>query len=522
VDYATSDGTATAGSDYTAAAGTLSFAAGVLSKTFTVPVTNDSLGEPSETVNLALSNAVGALIGPRATAVLTITDNEPVVQFSVAAYTVLETGPAATITVSRTGGTAAFTVDYASSNGTATAGSDYTAAAGTLSFAAAVLSKTFTVPIANDSLDEPNETVNLTLSNASGAAIGPRATAVLTITDNDTAGVLAFGTALLSVSEAGPAATITVTRTGGAASGVTVDYASSDGTAAAGSDYTAASGTLSFAAGESSKTFTVPVLEDATVEGSETVLLALSVPSGSAVLGAQSTSILVIVDNEVTLQFSASDYTVGEAGLTATITVVRSGSTTQTVGVTYATSAGTATAATDYTEKTGTLSFGPGVTTQTFTIPIAQDTLDEPNETVNLTLSVPTGGATLGTRSSAALTILDDDVAGTLQFSAAAYTVTEAGPVATVTVTRTGGSASGVTVDYATSDGTATAGSDYTAAAGTLIFAAGVMSKTFTVPITNDAIDEANETVLLALSNPAGGATLGALSTGTLTITDND
>jgi hypothetical protein len=409
VDYATSNGTATAGSDYTAASGTLAFAAGVLSKSFTVPIANDSLGEAPETVNLALSNAVGALIGPRSTAVLTITDNEPVVQFSMAAYTMLETGPSATILVTRTGGTAAFTVDYATSNGTATAGSDYTAASGTLSFAAGVLSKSFTVPIVNDTLAEAPETVNLALSNAVGALIGPHATAVLTITDNDTAGVLAFATALLTVSEAGPAATITVTRTGGAASGLTVHYATSDGTATAGSDYTAAAGTLSFGAGESSKTFTVPILEDATAESSETVLLTLSAPTGGGVLGAQSTSTLVIVDNEARLQFNASEYAVGEAGPVATITVVRTGSTTGTLGVTYATSAGTATAAADYTEKTGTLSFGPGVTTQTFTIPIVNDTLDEPNETVLLTLSSPTGGATLGARSTATLTITDND-----------------------------------------------------------------------------------------------------------------
>jgi hypothetical protein len=228
------------------------------------------------------------------------------------------------------------------------------------------------------------------------------------------------------------------------------------------------------------------------------------------------------VDNEVMLQWSDSDYTVGEAGLAATITVVRAGSTTGAVGVSYATSAGSATAATDYTERSGTLSFGPGVTTQTLTVPITQDSLDESNETVTLTLSVPTGGAVLGTRSTASLTIQDDDVAGALQFSSATYTLTEAGSVATITVTRSGGAAGGVPVAYATSNGTATAGTDYTAASGMLTFAAGVMSQTFAIPITNDVLDEANETVLLALSSPGGGATLGVQSTATLTITDND
>jgi hypothetical protein len=270
------------------------------------------------------------------------------------------------------------------------------------------------------------------------------------------------------------------------------------------------------------RSFTVPILEDAVAEGSETALLTLSNPAGGATLGSVSTSTLVIVDNEVTLQFSAVAFTVGETGPMAAITVVRSGSTTQTVGVTYATGAGTATAPADYTEKTATLSFGPGVTMQTFAIPIVNDTLDEADEMVDLTLSNPTGGAVLGAHSSAVLTILDNDIAGALQFSAVAYSVSEAGPTATITVTRTGGAASGVTVDYASSDGTAAVDSDYTVAAGTLTFGAGVLSRTFTVLITNDALDEPNETVLLALSNLTGGATPGAQGTATLTIVDND
>src|SRR5262249_8430090 len=111
---------------------------------------------------------------------------------------------------------------------------------------------------------------------------------------------------------------------------------------------------------------------------------------------------------------------------------------------------------------------------------------------------------------------------GTLQFSNAAYAVGESGGTATITVTRTGGSDGSVTVNYATSNGTATAGSDYTASSGTLTFAAGETSKTFTVPITDDTLGEGNETVNLTLSSPTGGATLGGQGTAVLTIQDND
>src|SRR6185436_19528331 len=146
------------------------------------------------------------------------------------------------------------------------------------------------------------------------------------------------------------------------------------------------------------------------------------------------------------------------------------------------------------------------------------------DETVNLTLTNPTSGAALGSQATATLTITSDDVAqpGALQFSAASYAVSETQATATITVTRTGGSDGTVAVNYATSNGTATAGSDYTAASGTLNFDAGETSKTFTVPIINDTAVENPETVALTLSSPTGGATLGTQATATLTINSDD
>src|SRR5262249_29543960 len=131
-----------------------------------------------------------------------------------------------------------------------------------------------------------------------------------------------------------------------------------------------------------------------------------------------------------TLQFNSSNYSVNENQGTATITVTRTGGSDGAVAVNYATSNGTATAGSDYTATSGTLSFAAGETSKTFTVPITNDTLVEGNETVNLTLSNPTGGATLGTQNTAVLTIQDDDVArppGTLQFSAGSYSLGEHG-----------------------------------------------------------------------------------------------
>src|SRR5262249_50623274 len=111
---------------------------------------------------------------------------------------------------------------------------------------------------------------------------------------------------------------------------------------------------------------------------------------------------------------------------------------------------------------------------------------------------------------------------GSLQFNATSYSLSEGGGTLTVTVTRTGGTSGTVSVNYATSNGTATAGSDYTAASGTLTFANGEASKTFTVAALEDIAVEGNETLTLTLSAPTGGATLGSPSSVTFTIVDND
>jgi len=528
VNYQTNDGSALAGSDYTAASGTLSFKPGISTLTFKLTTTGDSQDESDEDLTLTLGNPTGgASLGTQATATLKILDNDAggALKFSAAAYSRSEGLPTATITVSRTGGLAGgVTVNYASSDGTAQAGLDYTTTSGTLSFASGQASRTFTVPILPDALDEANETLSLTLSNPTGgASLGSPIATTLTILDNDVAGTVQFNAGSYSVGESGSTATITVTRSGGAASGVTVDYATSDGTAQAGSDYTAASGTLTFNAGILTQTLAVTIADDGTVEGSETVNLALSNPSGVATLGVRSSALLTIADNDgVTLHFSAPTYSVTEGG-SGVVTVKRSGSTASAVSVQYATSDGTATIADgDYTAKSGTLSFKAGQTSLIFSVATKTDTRDESNETVNLALSNPTGGAILGTQSTATLTIADNDAGGVLKFGSATYSRGENLPTATITVTRTGGVASGVSVNYASTNGTAQAGLDYTTAAGTLSFAAGQASRTFTVTLANDTLDEASETLTLDLSGATGGASIGSSATTTLTILDND
>jgi hypothetical protein len=304
-----------------------------------------------------------------------------------------------------------------------------------------------------------------------------------------------------------------------------VSYTTNSGSATAGSDYTSASGTLSWANGDTSnKTFSVPITNDTLDESNETFTVTLSGPTGGAALGSPSSSTLTITDDDPTptVQFSAANSSGSEATTPASITVTLSAASGQTVTVNYATADGTATAGSDYTSTSGALTFNPGVTSQTINVPINNDTVVEGNESFTVTLSGPVN-AILGATMTHTYTINNDDNAGTIQFSSGTYSVNENGGSILITVSRTGGSSGAVGVSYATSNGSATAGSDYTSASGTLSWANGDTSnKTFSVPITNDTLDESNETFTVTLSSPTGGAALGSPSSSTVTITDDD
>ena len=236
--------------------------------------------------------------------------------------------------------------------------------------------------------------------------------------------------------------------------------------------------TVNFGPGQSTATALVNIVDNFIADADRTINLTLSAPqpsgqSGSPILGLRTTAVLTIVDNEPRVRFASPTFSVTEGAPVATINVMRTGDPSVEVRVDYATSDGTATAPADYTAvgtpTTATLTFLPGVLSQSFTVPIINDGILESPETVMLTLSnertnPPQANrvAVAGTNP-AVLTILDNDRAGTLAFNASTYTVSETAPVTTlrVFVTRTGGTAGGVTVNYQASNGTATTPTDY-------------------------------------------------------------
>jgi hypothetical protein len=299
VAYAADPGTAVPGLDYTPVSGTLTFSPGATSRTFVVPILDDTFADGPRTVVLSLSApAGGAELATPTTALLTIVDDDVAgtIQFGRATYTVRESAGTARITVTRSGRANGVTVRYATSAGTAVPGADYQDVAGTLAFGAGETAKSFLVPIVNDTLADGPRTVILTLSDpGGGATLGLQSAAVLTIGDDDVAGTVQFSAATYTVTEGSGGATITVTRRGNA-SGVSVPYATSPGTAVPGVDYEDVAGVLTFGAGEVTKSFVVPVLANPLGSGPRTLTLTLGSPEGGAILGTRRTATLTIVE----------------------------------------------------------------------------------------------------------------------------------------------------------------------------------------------------------------------------------
>jgi hypothetical protein len=322
--------------------------------------------------------------------------------------------------------------------------------------------------------------------------------------------------------------TFTVFLSGTSTQAVSVNYVSANGTAAAGSDYTALTGVLNFAAGEMSKTITVNVAGDMDVENDETFFVNLSAASGATIADGQALGTILNDDTLVLPTVAIGDVSAneGNGGTTSfTFTVTLSAASSQTVSLNYATSNGTASAGNDYAAISGMLYFGAGETNKTLTVSVAGDTIVESNETFFINLS-GVNGATLSD-GQAVGTIMNDDSAPPISLptisinSVSAFEGNNGNTGLVFTVSLSAASTQMITVAYATANDTATlVNKDYKAASGVLTFAPGVTSLTIQVNITGDKTVEADERFFVNLSSPSGG-TLG-ISLGVGTILNDD
>ena len=518
--HSAADDTATAGTDYTATSGTLTFAPGETSKTVNVTVIGDTAVEGDETLTWAWIEPWTNVLLAAYTYKGTVADDDG------AAVTINDAsadegdGMTFTVTLSEAvqGG---LTVTPSYTNGTA-ASTDYTANTTALTFTGAKgETKAFTVQTTEDELVEGAETftVGLTVSGTS-----------LDVTDDDTA----TGTindddgATVTVNDAsateGESITFTVTLGQAVQGGLTVTPSFTDETAIKGTDYTENTAALTFTGirGET-KTFTVPTTEDAILEGAETFTVGLSVSNSSVTSTDTGTGTINDDDSAAVTINDASADEGDDMTFTVTLGQAVQGGLTVTPGFTD----GTAVEGTDYTENTAALTFtGTANETRTFTVSTTEDALVEGAETFAVGLSVSNAPSGVTATDTGAGIINDDDDAPAVNLSVSPATVAEDAGATPMTVTATFSNSSTyaaattVTVSVGDVGDSAVSGTDYAAVtAFTVTIAAGASSGSapFTLTPIDDTLVEGDETLTVSGTH----ATLTVNGT-RLTLTDDD
>jgi uncharacterized delta-60 repeat protein len=542
-------GSAIAGSDYAAIGSSITIPSGTNRAALTITPAENRFREVQETVIVRLVPAAHYNVGAQFQASLNLDDSSsglPAVGFTLSASAGPESdaAPAIAVAISAEPEEASpVVVEYRVTGGTSVTNVDYQFADnGRLTFTNggprilnlpltlldnAVLQPKRTMivtlfdpgPTFTNEVDpETLETNLVVIPTPTNAYFDVFRTHIFTILDDDENTVTIEATEPVALESGPKPGRFTFMRTGSLDRTLTVHFQVT-GTATSGSDFVPLGTSITFPAGTNSVQLEVVPIDNPTEDPPQTVTVTLlSVPGGQ--MGSAGSATVSLVDNDGTLQFTASGYLVDEGGGAALVFVQRTGNTQGTDTVDYRLAPGTATPGLDYAPTNGTLRFNPGDNLQSIVVPILDDALVEVNETILLTLQNPGGGLPLGGQSTAVLTIADDDTA--LEFAAATFQASEHMTNAVITVRRLGVSTNKVTIDYSTADGTASNGVHFVSQAGTLRFASGAREETFTVPLLNNTRAEGNLSLSLTLADPTGGASLAGQSNATLVIIDDE
>ncbi len=529
VNYGTANGTAIVGSDFINASGALSFAPGETTKTFVVNFIGDAVVEPNETFVVNLTQPTNATISDGQGQGRIVNDDVAgTPDLSINDVTVTEgnngtTNATFTVTLSVTA-TQTVSVNYATADGTATAGSDYTTKNGTLTFAPGETSKTIVVSVIGDTVLEPNETFVVNLTQPTNANLAD-AQGQGTIVNDENVPQVSINNVTVTEGNATQGtpgatnATFTITLSAPSSQTVSVSAIPFNGSARSPADYLSGGGLITFSPGQTTQTFSVPIIGDVLDETDEVFYVVLSAPVNTAVVPGRGRGIGTIKDDDASPFISIEGVNIGEgnSGLrTAVFRLRLSAPSGQLVKIAYSTGDDTATGNDDYIAVTNKeIAFTTGQTVALARVIINGDVKNEADETYFVNLSNPVGALLIGKQARGV--ILNDDRTPALTVNDASVTEGSFGQkMMSFTVSLSEASGQTVTVNYASSDGTARASSDYLGVGGTLSFAPGETSKTIDVPVLGDTVAEANETLYFLLTN-AVKATLGrARGTGTI------
>ena len=533
VDFATSDGTAQASTgDYQETSGTLTFTdGGATTREIRIPINGDNTVEQDETFEVTLSNASGVSIAD-ATAIGTISnDDQALVSIRNVSRAEGDAGTQNYVFEVQVDNAIdrSFELDFATADDSAVSTSDYTSVSGTLAFAGdAGEVQTITVQVAGDTVVEPQERffVNLSSLSADGRSVGfadDQANGVIRNDDVEVSDVTIESVAIIESDTGVTDLVFTVTRDSSVGD-ATVDFATFDGTAQASTgDYQETSGTLTFTdGGATTREIRIPVNGDRIVEQDETFEVTLSNASGVNIADATATGTISNDDQALVSIRSVSDAE-GDSGTQNYVFEVSvDNAVDRAFDLNFATADGTAISTDDYCGTSGTITFsGQAGEIQTITVEVIGDRLTESDEQffVNLS-SISVGDRPIGFADDQAIGVIRNDDTGLPGATIQSGSIAEGdrGSRDLVFVVERSSSVGDATVDFATSDGTAQAGSgDYQATTGTLVFTDGGPT-TIEVPVSvnGDNIIEGDETFTITLGNASGLDLPGSNATGTI------
>jgi hypothetical protein len=530
------NGMAMAGADFTAPAGVLTFMPGDVEEDIEVVIVNDGVEEMDETIMLSLDNAAGGVLGQREHTITISADILPRIGFTLADSMAPENSATQFVVQMDMASTRGpVSVDYTVSAPAvgfgATQGADYMLASGTITVPMGETMATLDLQEVNDDLDEYDEDLVVTLSNAVDVVIAQNGDVrAHRIEDNDALPSIGFAATDSSQDEDVSAGMLAVTLTPISGRDVTVNYALTGGSTEA-TDLVLVAGTLTIPAGAASANIPLNITDDTVDEIDETAIVTLSGEvNATAPSPAQHTLTIRDDDAPPTIQFQATTSTVGEGEVTHSVVAVLSAISERTIQFSFAangTSTATAGGGSDYTFITGSpVMIAAGGNSAVIDLDINDDTQAEGDETIVLDMSGLTN-ATAGPNQSHTVTITDDDpVMPIVSWDPAEMNISalENSGQVTFHVVLSAASASTVMVNVGFAGSSANNPNDYTVEAGDnpVSFAPGSVSEVFRINITNNGSNESTENVVMTLSATPTGAIRGEPSVRTLTIIDND
>ncbi len=510
VDFDITDVSTSYPADYTLNSGTATITTGNNTTTIAISIVGDVIVENIETFRVDLSAPTAGTVSGHA--IGTINDNDTA-SLSVANASANEGDGTIDFVVTLNGTVAnAFDVTYNLTNGTGIGGQDFNASSGTINFTGVNgQTRTIQIPLTDDAIVELNETFTLGLSTAN-TAIDASDTAEGTISDNDGVAVLSIANASFDENGSG---TFRITADKAVQGGYSVTYNLVNGTAIGGTDFTvSANRTLNFAGSANEyQEFTISGIDDAIVEGNETFTLNMTDSHVSVQSTATATG--TIIDDDA-VNVTIDDVTVTEGG-SANFTITLNNAVVGGTSITVNFSDISATGGSDYTNTAQTVVFaGTAGETESISVPTTNDDVVEASETFEL--SMTSSNALVGADDRAIVTINDND--GLAMVTVADVSINE-NQDAVFTLSLDKHIQGGFTVDYATQNGTANSGNDYTTQSGNLVFS-GNNSQTHqvVVAVSDDAVVEASENFMLDLS--CANALVNVTPQATASITDND